>query len=170
MPISKVREFMRQILRQLESLHNASVIHTDLKPANVVLERDGSGVRIVDYGSSVRAGGREERRPTPGYLPLEAANRAPGRPEMDVWSAGCMFCECYTGRPLFDWTTFQPEKATAGSVKVAILEAVESRRDVSDTDREEFRELLMRMICVDVAQRIPVTDALSLPFFSPHRV
>jgi serine/threonine protein kinase len=166
MPIGKVRKFTSQLLEQLEPVHKVGVVHADVKPENVVLEQDGSGVRLVDFGNSVLIDSEEPRYPTPGYAPPESVEGYACTPAVDVWSAGCVACECYTGRPLFDWKTFDPTKATAKSVEDAITEAVESRRDVSEKDRDEFKNVLMKMLCVDADKRITVTGALKLPFFS----
>ncbi|MBX7186762.1 MAG: serine/threonine protein kinase [Vicinamibacteria bacterium] len=91
-----------QISRGLEAAHNAGVIHCDIKPANILLGRDG-GFKVTDFGiarSAIRATGNISGTfGTPGYLPPEALDSAAFTPMADLFGVGAVFYELLTGEP-----------------------------------------------------------------------
>lgn len=91
-----------QIARGLAAAHQAGVIHCDIKPANILLGRDG-GVKVTDFGiarSAIRATGNISRTfGTPGYLPPEALVSAAFTPMADLFGVGAVFYELLVGEP-----------------------------------------------------------------------
>jgi serine/threonine protein kinase len=102
----------KQLCRALEVAHEAGVIHRDIKPHNMVVERDGT-LKVMDFGIARLA----TRAPTQG---LTAAGMVIGTPEYmapeqllgdeldvraDIYSAGVVLYECLTGRVPFDAPT-----------------------------------------------------------------
>lgn len=90
-----------QISRGLEAAHNAGVIHCDIKPANILLGRDGA-IKVTDFGiarSAIRATGNISGTfGTPGYLPPEALDSATFTPMADLFGVGAVFYELLTGQ------------------------------------------------------------------------
>ena len=113
MPLVKVREVMAQVMKGLDFLHTkARIIHTDIKPENILLAEPGTSglpnevpwnVKIGDLGSacwttkrfSVSIGTREYRAPE-ALLGVEDYGT-----EVDVWAAACTAFELATGHYLF---------------------------------------------------------------------
>ena len=93
-----------QIARGLAAAHHAGVIHCDIKPANILLGRDGA-IKVTDFGiarSAVRAAGHPGATfGTPGYLPPEALESAPFTPMADLFGVGAVFYETLAGEPPF---------------------------------------------------------------------
>ncbi len=91
-----------QIARGLEAAHHAGVIHCDIKPANILLGRDGA-VKVTDFGiarTAVRAtGDLSGVFGTPGYLPPEAMLSTAFTPTADLFAVGAVFYELLTGDP-----------------------------------------------------------------------
>ncbi len=91
-----------QISRGLEAAHNAGVIHCDIKPANILLGRDGA-IKVTDFGiarSAIRSTGNISGTfGTPGYLPPEALDAATFTPMADLFGVGAVFYELLTGEP-----------------------------------------------------------------------
>ena len=91
-----------QIARGLAAAHQAGVIHCDIKPANILLGRDG-GVKVTDFGiarSAIRATGNISGTfGTPGYLPPEALGSAAFTPMADLFGVGAVFYELLVGEP-----------------------------------------------------------------------
>lgn len=77
-PISEteVRNYLLQILDGLEEIHNKGFQHLDLKPANIMVDKQGN-ITIIDFGASKQMrpdGGATASTAicyTPGYAPRE---------------------------------------------------------------------------------------------------
>ena len=73
---SKVRDYLLQILDALEEIHNSGFQHLDLKPANIMVDKQGQ-VTLIDFGASkqMRSDGGVTASTatcyTPGYAPRE---------------------------------------------------------------------------------------------------
>jgi hypothetical protein len=121
---------MAQIARGLEAAHQAGVIHCDIKPANILLGKEG-GVKVTDFGiarSVIRnTGNISGTFGTPGYLPPEALSSLAFTPAADLFGVGAVFYETLTGAP-----PHQGNSAQETLVKTATMDAVSVReRDKS---------------------------------------
>lgn len=88
---------VREIACGLDDLHRQGLVHGDLKPANVMVLRDGS-LRLLDLGFSGSTGGRSARQGTPAYLPPEALQSDGSPVARDLWALGILSCEMLLGR------------------------------------------------------------------------
>ena len=79
----------KKFLVALGAIHQAGLIHGDIKPQNILIRRDGSPV-IIDFGTARSEGDAKKTRlttlaMTPGYCAPELAVRDRAR-EMGPWS------------------------------------------------------------------------------------
>ncbi|MFT5122345.1 MAG: serine/threonine protein kinase [Kiritimatiellia bacterium] len=101
---------MRMILKGLETLHEAGFIHSDIKPANVMIDRFGY-VKLIDYGRAARP--REKSTilfGSPLYMAPEVHRRDQISERADLYSTGMVGLELMAGRPVVDHGDFsEPE-------------------------------------------------------------
>lgn len=72
----------------LRALHASGVVHTDLKPNNIMIA-PGGVVKIIDFGQACRIGHRKPRiQGTPDYIAPEQVNREVLTPRTDVFNLG----------------------------------------------------------------------------------
>jgi hypothetical protein len=96
-------KLMRDILRGLNYAHENGVLHCDVKPANVLVDKE-QRARVTDFGIArdVGAGAAGERQVvigTPEYMsPEQIADPDHVDHRADVFSAGVVLFEMLTGR------------------------------------------------------------------------
>jgi len=104
-----VKSFMYQLLQGIAFCHDNRVLHRDLKPQNLLINNKGQ-LKLADFGLA-RAFGIPVNTFSNEVVTLWY--RAPDvllgsrtyNTSIDIWSAGCIMAEMYTGRPLFPGTT-----------------------------------------------------------------
>lgn len=105
-PISEQIETFRGALQGASELHRRGLVHRDLKPGNILVDRDGK-VKLVDLGiahaSEEFVSGRIEG--TPAYLAPEQSLGEPAHPAADVFSLGVILFELLTGQRPFPGST-----------------------------------------------------------------
>ncbi|HEX2051625.1 MAG TPA: PASTA domain-containing protein [Actinomycetota bacterium] len=86
----------------LAAAHACGLVHRDVKPENVLLDRDGQ-VKVADFGIAAVA---RDAAGAPGaglgaqrYIAPEQARGDDATPASDVWAAGALLSELLTGRP-----------------------------------------------------------------------
>ena len=89
----------RQILSGISALHHDNLTHGDLRPENIQL--DVSGEKLIARIRGLGRGPIERWDLHSHYLSPELASGGNADPRSDVFSLGCIFYECLTGKPPF---------------------------------------------------------------------
>ncbi|KAL4965200.1 cyclin-dependent serine/threonine-protein kinase CDC28 [Aspergillus stella-maris] len=100
-----VKKFMAQLIEGIRYCHSHRILHRDLKPQNLLIDREGN-LKLADFGLA-RAFGVPLRTYTHEVVTLWY--RSPeillgGRQYstgVDMWSCGAIFAEMCTRKPLF---------------------------------------------------------------------
>ncbi|MEV4169773.1 protein kinase [Nonomuraea sp. NPDC049709] len=164
----------------LAAIHEAGVVHLDLKPSNILLS--AVGPRVIDFGiariaqpdatqSAVVAG-------TPAYMAPEQANGAPITAASDVFAWGGVVTYAGTGRPPFG-TGQVPEVLYRVAHHVPMLDGLDERLRVlvepalqkDPARRPTAQQLLDRLMGRERATVASATRAVSdawTPLLTPQ--
>jgi serine/threonine protein kinase len=151
-----------EIADGLDALHSNGLIHRDVKPANILLDTDGTAY-ITDFGLAKDSQGSLLTRPGQAlgsldYMAPEQIRSEEVTAATDVYALGCVMYECLCGAPPFAdrqgmrvlWAHLQDPPADPSSknpalppeVGAAIMRAVEKDPAARPASASEFAGLL----------------------------
>ncbi|HSD25951.1 MAG TPA: protein kinase, partial [Vicinamibacteria bacterium] len=110
LPLDELMAIFRQVCEGLAAAHAAGVVHRDLKPQNILMDRSGTP-HIADFGlalsygqASLTDGGK--LLGTPVYISPEQVNGAKADHRSDIYALGTILYEMAAGRaPFSEGTT-----------------------------------------------------------------
>jgi cyclin-dependent kinase len=185
-----LKSFLFQLLTGVAYCHHHRVLHRDLKPPNLLINREGQ-LKLADFGLA-RAFGIPVRSYTHEVVTLWyrapdilMASRKYSTP-VDIWSVGCIFAEMCNGRPLFSGTSEadQLDKIFRLLGTVQPYKGIEELPEYSPHVLPQYPpprngigslvptldpcgvDLLSRMLQYDPSKRITAQKALEHPFFN----
>ncbi|KAH0476457.1 MAG: hypothetical protein KVP17_004690 [Porospora cf. gigantea B] len=190
-----IRSFMFQLVSGVEYCHHHKVLHRDLKPQNLLINREGY-LKLCDFGLA-RAYGIPVESYTHEVVTLWY--RSPDvlmgsdrySTPLDIWSVGCIFGEMVTGKPLFSgmneaqmlqsiysklgtptlWTDMEllPNVAQYTSL-LHPPQRMQPFENLFPTLDPQGRQLLKSMLAFDPNKRITAREALAHPYFDTIRL
>ena len=102
--LESVRGIVEQLARGLQAFHRMEMLHQDLRPENVMIDRTGT-VRIIDFGSAWVAGLGDSRLADPAQVLGTVQYTAPeyfvgdgGSARSDLFSLAVIVYQMLTGR------------------------------------------------------------------------
>ena len=181
---------LRQLCKGLAAVHDANVIHRDIKPGNIMVVRDRGRddvVKVVDFGvAAVLAEGDSaevQLEGTPNYMAPEQATGSAFDHRLDIYAVGAVAFHMLVGSPPFYGDdVFQllrrvclepPPRPSEVNPEVAIppaLEEVLLRCLAKDPDDryDDMRELEAALCEAQIAAKIVTPwDDLPLPQIEP---
>ncbi|MEW6329918.1 MAG: serine/threonine-protein kinase [Pseudomonadota bacterium] len=149
------------ILNGLHAVHQAEMLHLDIKPENIYLRKDGSPM-LIDFGSARKGASHMHKIAlTHGYAPMEQyPDKGTPGPWTDVYAIGASMYRCVTGKKpdealdrydavlKYQVDPLAPAvKAGGNSYQRNILECIDWAMQIYPRDRpqsaREFQDALM---------------------------
>ncbi|MFI6334542.1 protein kinase [Streptomyces sp. NPDC050535] len=99
-----------ELVVALRQVHAGGVLHRDIKPGNVLVERGGRRVVLTDFGIAAMQDAKALTMAgmlvgSPDYMAPERISGRPQGPPSDVWSLGATLCAALGGRSPFSRAT-----------------------------------------------------------------
>ncbi len=158
-----------QICAAVEHGHDMGILHRDLKPGNILVDREGRP-KVIDYGVAramdiEKALGADLTRTgeivgTMRYMSPEQVRGAELDARSDVYSLGVVFYEVLCGR-----SPYGEMQSDLASIAMAILEGQPVRPSLLEPDLSGDMEwVLMKALEKDVGRRYPTAAAMADDF------
>jgi len=175
---SKIAMITRQIFEGLTHLAARGVMHRDLKPDNILLDKNDR-IKIVDFGLSTFIDVPEyifKKCGTPGYIAPEvfkydqkvATTAYDGH--CDVFSIGCIMYYMYLGSPFFEGSNASEILKVNRRFTVDHDPIANIRRELKDSTSKIPKEglnLLLQLIEFDQKKRLSANQVLTHPYYTP---
>jgi len=106
LPQNAVKRLARELLDGLTAVHEAGLLHRDIKPDNIMMARDGSA-KLTDFSLAGLAHqstltGHDAIVGSPAYIAPELIDRKPPDKRSDLYGVGVVLYEALTGSNPFD--------------------------------------------------------------------
>ena len=144
---------MLRILAAVDHAHRNGIVHRDIKPQNILVDRGGE-VKVADFGIARLKASQTTKLDADGsamgsvhYLSPEQAQGEVADEQSDLYSAGIVLYEMLTGHVPFDGET---------TVSVALKHVSERPRSIRSHNPHISRaldEVVMRALCKDKERR-----------------
>lgn len=190
--LAERKKIAQQLLNGLHYIHKNKILHRDMKTANILITKAGV-LKLADFGLARAFSYRDKvkytnRVVTLWYRPPELLlGEKEYGPEVDMWGAGCIIAELWTGQPIMQGQTEQeqlnlicnlcgsitPDK-WAGVVKLDLYRQLRLPEGQKRKIRERLRhfakdshalDLLDKLFILDPSKRATSEDALDHDFF-----
>lgn len=101
--IQRLCYITRQVLTALNFVHQMGLVHSDVKPENILLSSySRAQVKVIDFGSSCYLTDRQSSYiQSRSYRAPEVVLGLPYDGKIDIWSLGCVVAEMFTGEVTF---------------------------------------------------------------------
>lgn len=162
-----IQSLWKQMVEAVMTIHEARIVHSDLKPANFLLVK--GALKLIDFGIAREIQGQttsvsgQQQAGTLNYMAPETLmpGKKVGRPS-DIWSLGCILYEM-----VYSKTPFQ--HITNTYAKVSAITDPLCKVEYPDCGDNEVVRLMQSCLVFHAAQRITLEEMLDHPFVHPNR-
>ncbi|WP_283108309.1 serine/threonine-protein kinase [Streptomyces sp. LRE541] len=145
-----------ELVAALDQVHAGGVLHRDIKPGNVLIERRAGRVVLTDFGIAAIQNAEALTMAgmlvgSPDYMAPERVSGRPQGPPSDLWSLGATLCAALGGRSPFSRAT-----------TLATLHAVLYEEPEIPSAAGELRDALTALLQKDPADRPALEELAAL--------
>lgn len=185
-----IRYYAREMIQCIKVVHDADIVHSDLKPANFVVVK--GKLKIIDFGIANAVPDhtvniyRDTQIGTPNYMAPEAlvALNMPPLPESnsgershvpkntwkvgkpsDIWSCGCILYQMVYGRP--PYAGYQGQSRLLAIMNPDVQIAYPERTERGEAVPHSLLALIRQCLERDPLRRCTVEEVLRGPFLRP---
>jgi serine/threonine protein kinase len=155
-PSQPAMELIAQAASALHAVHEQGIVHRDVKPGNLLVQRDGTlvltdfGIARSDLANRLTDAGMVLG--TAAYCAPEQAEGAPVTPAVDTYALGVVAYECLVGQRPFDGES---------AVTIALKHIREAPPPLPADIPAPVRALVERALSKDPLARYPTAKAMS---------
>jgi serine/threonine protein kinase/tetratricopeptide (TPR) repeat protein len=157
--VRKTISIGKQVCHGLSEAHRLGVYHRDLKPHNIMIDREGN-VRIMDFGIALSQDAKSITDShimigTPQYLSPEQVEGKRVDQRSDIYSLGVILFEMVTGQVPFEGDT---------TLSIAVKHKIEAPRDPREFNAqipEELSSLILRCMEKNPERRYQTAEELN---------
>lgn len=157
-PVDWAISLLAQVAIGLRDIHQAGIIHRDIKPQNILISKDGI-VKIADFGISVRANSRrkltsEQLTGTVDYVSPEYIRHGIYNVRSDIYALGTLGYQLLTGH-----VPFEDESIVDALARKASQEALTPRKFRLDIPKY-LESIILKCIKLDPNDRYQSIDEI----------
>ncbi len=175
----RVKEILLQLLQAIETVHDSDLLHRDISPDNIIIEKTGTPV-LIDFGAARGDASRKTRAISSmlvvkdGYSPQEFYLAGSHQtPSSDLYALGATFYHLLTGEapPNSQVRTVEvagqnpdPYKPLAGRIdgyEPAFLEAIDLAMEIVPRNRLQSASVWRKMISDQAIAATPSAAAIT---------
>ncbi len=160
-----------KLCRAVESAHQALIIHRDIKPGNILVDRQGEP-RLLDFGIAkvLASGGQTDSKNTilgaltPTYASPEQIRGAPLTTATDVYSLGVVLYEALTGGRPHDIEGLSPgetERVLTQTMTQPPSQRIKRNATRSTALRGDVDAIVLKALAAETSRRYGAAGALA---------
>lgn len=149
----------KQMIRGLQHMHGKSILHLDLKTANVLVTMDYNA-KLCDFGVACKVGTVYQL--VAGYMSPELCQgKDPLGPPADCWGMGLMLHQMYQDNA---WNLVETHRMEQGGIMAKVRDGIPGKRSMPG----EVRQVMEKLISEDPAKRMTLEGLLVSSWLSKN--
>lgn len=168
------KPLLMQLLSALDYIHSLGIYHRDIKPGNILVNKDNH-LTLIDFGISRQTTIEDADYTYPvftvGYRPPEVLQEKRYTAKSDIWAAGMIWIQILLGNDKFIRLVKQNEKKQKVETIEQLVKILHERPEeiVPSLSRPGLL-LLKKMLTLNPNQRYSAREALDDPYFKRREI